>query len=48
LPIEFGPISAAMKRFEPRGDANPTQYLDLIAQGQGHVRYDIEIHTENQ
>jgi hypothetical protein len=48
LPIELGPISAAMKRFEPQGDGNPTQYLDLIAEGTGHIRYDIEIHTENQ
>jgi hypothetical protein len=48
LPIALGPISAAMKEFEPRGNGDPTQYLDLIYEGAGHVRIDIETNTENQ
>lgn len=48
IPIDLGAISAAMTKWEPRGDAKPSQYLDLINQGIAHVRYDVSIQTENQ
>ena len=48
LPLELGPIQAAMQRFEPRGNPDPSQYLDLIAQGVGHARFDVATKTENQ
>jgi phage baseplate assembly protein W len=46
IPIDLGGISAAMQKWEPRGDANPSQYTDLINQGIAHVRYDVSIQTE--
>jgi len=48
LPIDVAPIQASMQRFEPRGTANPTQYLDQIAVGGGHLRFDIAARTEDQ
>jgi len=48
IPLDLGAISAAMTRWEPRGQANPSQYTDLIMEGIAHVRYDVSIQTENQ
>jgi hypothetical protein len=44
-PLDLGPLTQALKQFEPRGTATATQYADLIEAAMQHISVDVAIQT---
>jgi hypothetical protein len=42
VPLDLGPLEASLRRFEPRGQANATEYADAANAAVREVQIEVE------
>jgi hypothetical protein len=42
VPLDLGPLKAALERFEPRGEARVDQYIDAASAAITHITVEVE------